>query len=274
MKNINRSWTTNDSTSTTTTTTTRHYNNNNNKSIIHSEAIKMMINDDTNFLDLGMMGSLGLVRHFKVADTGQRLKSPNHYKVLLNRRSGVPIAICTLLKKSECGSSPLMIQIFTVKKRFDSQKPISSTEKLGLRWCRQSYPLYTWAELSIQGKYPNPVEYSLYISNNNNEFDKKDDPSYKAFHRTIGSPELVVVGKTSSENKLTGVAIISFQFNEQEDYFSISIAKGIDPALILCLAGIVDETIEKSMRTECYVHVPYYSKENQTNNNKPVRIEI
>jgi len=230
---------------------------------IHSEAIKMMIND-SDFLDLGMTGSLGLVKRFEVAETGQRLKSPNHYKALLNRRSGVPIAICTL--KSPYGSP--VVRIFTVKQRFYSQKPASTTKRLGINWC-QSYPLYAWAELSADGEFPNPVEYSMYISNDS-DGQLETKPSYRAFHRTIGSPELLVMGKTGCGSELTGAAIISLQFNDEEDYLSVSVARGIDPALILCFAGIIDETMENSMRTECERASKPFSQQP----NKSVLIEI
>mmetsp|Transcript_4243 Transcript_4243/g.6553 ORF Transcript_4243/g.6553 Transcript_4243/m.6553 type:complete len:578 (-) Transcript_4243:182-1915(-) len=244
--------------------TTIHFGN-----PVHSEPITMMVDDinhpndhnspsnHTNaFLDLGVTGSLGLVKRFEVnPETGQRLKCPNHYKVVLNRRSGVPLAVCAL--KSLNG--PPVVRIFTVKPHYPGQTSAATTDQIGIHWlCSSSasYPLYAWAEFVAEGEFPNPVRYSLYMctgvkADGRALFEAK--PSYRAVHRTIGSPELLVMGKTQHELELTGAAVISFQFNEEEDYFCISVARGIDPALMICLAGIVDETMERSMRRKLEV---------------------
>lgn len=211
---------------------------------VHSSPIQMMV-DDSDFMDLGMTGSLGLVKRFEVSHSGQRLKSPNHYKVLLNRRSGVPLAVCAM--KSPHGSP--VVRIYTVKQRTFSQRPAATTKNLGLTWC-DNYPLFAFAEFTAEGEFPLPVRYSLYMSSG---FDGcfEQDPSYRAFHRTIGSPEIIVMGKTETERERQGCAVFSLQAAPNEDYFAISVSHGIDPALMLCLASIIDETMENSIRLQC-----------------------
>ncbi len=213
---------------------------------VHSNPIHMMV-DDSDFMDLGITGSLGLVKRFEVNASGQRLKSPNHYKVLLNRRSGVPLAVCAL--KSPYGSP--VVRIFAVKQRIFGQKPAATTKHLGLAWC-DPYPLYAWAEFSMEGEFPNPVRYSMYMSSGADGC-FETEPSYRAFHRTIGSPELLVMGRTETERELRGCALISLQQSTDGDdhHFAVSVSRGIDPALILCLASIVDETMENDMRLKC-----------------------
>jgi hypothetical protein len=211
---------------------------------VHSSPIQMMV-DDSDFMDLGMTGSLGLVKRFEVSHSGQRLKSPNHYKVLLNRRSGVPLAVCAM--KSPYGSP--IVRIYTVKQRTFSQRPAATTRNLGLTWC-DNYPLYAFAEFTAEGEFPLPVRYSLYMSSG---FDGcfEQDPSYRAFHRTIGSPEIVVMGRTETERERQGCAVFSLQAAPEEDYFAVSVSRGIDPALMICLASIIDETMENSIRLQC-----------------------
>jgi hypothetical protein len=213
---------------------------------VHSSPIQMMV-DDSDFMDLGITGSLGLVKRFEVSQSGQRLKSPNHYKVLLNRRSGVPLAVCAL--KSPHGHP--VVRIYTAKQRFFGQKSPATTRNLGLAWCEQPYPLYPWAEFTAEGEFPEATRYSLFMSTGA-EGRFEATPSYRAHHRTIGSPEILVMGKTETEADLEGAALISLQSSsDDEDYFAVSVARGIDPALMMCLASIVDETMENTLRAQC-----------------------
>jgi hypothetical protein len=214
--------------------------------LVHSSPIQMMV-DDSDFMDLGITGSLGLVKRFEVSQSRQRLKNPNHYKVLLNRRSGVPLAVCAL--RSPHGHP--VVRIYTVKQRFFGQKSPATTRNLGLAWCEQPYPLYPWAEFTAEGEFPEATRYSLFMSTGA-EGCFETTPSYRAHHRTLGSPEILVMGKTETEMDLKGAAFISLQSNSQdEDYFAISVSRGIDPALMLCLACIVDETMDYTLRAQC-----------------------
>ena len=62
-----------------------------------------------------------------------------------------------------------------------------------------------------------------------------------------------MVGRTQTESEYRGCALFSVVADESGDepYLSLSIARGIDPALLICFAAIVDETIEKTMRLHC-----------------------
>jgi hypothetical protein len=208
---------------------------------IHSSPIYFKV-DDSCFMDLAISGSLGLVKRFEVNRSGQRLKSPNYYKVLLNRRSEIPLAVCAL--KSPQG--PPVVRIYSIKERVVNQMPVTTTTQLGITWC-DKYPLYTWAEFIAEGEFPGDVQYLIYLSKGpNGSFEK--EPSYRAFHPNIGSPDILVMGKTENELHLQGCASISLETNSNESNYTVTIARGIDPAFILCLASIVDEVTENSIR--------------------------
>ena len=218
---------------------------------VYASPVQMMLGD-SDFLDLGLTGSLGLIKCFEVSETGERLKSPNHYKILLNRRSGVPLAVCALRSPNE---SPV-VRIFAIKPRMYGQKPVATTEQLGLTWC-QPYPLYPWAEFTAEGNFPDPARYNLYLSTGFGRFEKQ--PSYRAVHETVGSPEVLVLGKTEHERELTGSALLTLQTNEELDYSSVSVARGVDPALMICFTAILDEILEHNMRR----HVSYNKGQQQ-----------
>ena len=83
--------------------------------ILPSSPIRLLASDSV-FLDLAMSGSLGLVSRVrrKVSPKPRdNQKTPDHYTVLLNRRSGIYLAVCAL--KSPTG--PSVVQIYSTKQR-------------------------------------------------------------------------------------------------------------------------------------------------------------
>lgn len=209
----------------------------------------------SNFADLGLTGSLGLANPRKnhgpsAVDSSNRIKPPSHYSVLMNRRSGVPLAVCAL-KTATTG--PPVVRIYVTKRRLFGQRPAATTKKLGLDWC-ESYPLYPWAEIVTEGRYPNRVRYSIFLAKGNDgRFE--ESPSYRAEHTSVGSPEIRVVGRTERDTKRSGCAVLSLCRDEgvvEEDdlFIKLSVAKGIDPALLICFAQVVDEAMEKTMRQQ------------------------
>ena len=212
-----------------------------------------LVADSSFFMDLSVTGSLGLVDRESVNDvtasrrSSSQAKSPSHYIVLINRRSGVPLAVCAL--KSKHG--PPVVRIYATRSRVIGQRPAASTEELGLTWT-DSYPLFAWAEFTTEGEFPMPVRYSLYMaSGSDGRFEK--EPSYRASHPTIGSPDISMVGRTQTETVFKGCANFSMvsDENDEEPFVSLSISRGIDPALMICFAAIIDETLEKTMRLNC-----------------------
>jgi hypothetical protein len=209
---------------------------------------------DLPFADLGITGSLGLAdrkRQSRNRSPSSGIKPPSHYIVLLNRRSGVPLAVCAL-KTATTG--PPVVRMYATKRRMFGQRMAASTKKLGLDWS-ESYPLYPWAEIVTEGRYPSRVRYSIYLaSGNDGRFEEL--PSYRAEHASVGSPEIRVVGRTERESQQTGCAILSLcrqEGNAEEDdlFLNLSISKGVDPALMVCFAAFVDEAMEKTMRQQC-----------------------
>jgi hypothetical protein len=219
-----------------------------------SSPIRLMVTDSP-FMDLAVTGSLGLVnrprsRPLMSSPPRKQLKSPAHYIVLLNRRSGIPLAVCALKAAS---TGPPVVRIYSTKRRVFGQRPAASTRKLGLDWS-ESLPLYTWAEIVTEGKHPDAVKYSIFMaSGSDGRFE--DTPSYRATHHASGSPVVRMVGRTGTERDAphTGCAVISLSQNEDATgehgvFFHLSIARGIDPALIICFAAFLDEVVEKAMR--------------------------
>lgn len=236
--------------------------------------------DDTPFLDLAITGSLGLIErprtegssspelsggsgtvtlpsaksHGTPTPEAAHQKNPHHYLILVNRRSGVPLAVCAL--KSPHGSP--VVRIYVTKPRVPRQKPAACTADLGL--APPSLPLYGWAEFVMEGDFPQPVRYLVYMSaGSQGKFEK--DPSYRGSHATMGSPasEIRIVGRTGSEKTYTGCCVVSLQAGGdegrcKEPYFSMSISRGVDPALFICLTAIIDETMEHTMKMQCDAH--------------------
>jgi hypothetical protein len=223
-----------------------------------SNSIRMLVTDSV-FMDLAITGTLGLVDRKKSSQprvttgksTRKCIKSPEHYMVLLNRRSGFPLAVCALKSGS---TGPPVVRVYATKRRVFGQRPAAMTGKLGLGWT-DSFPLYTWAEIVTEGRYPDRVRYAIYIATGSDgRFE--DKPSYLAVHESSGSPEIQVVGQTERETSYTGCALLSLcsdddALGDDNVFLRLSIAKGIDPALLLCFAAFVDEAMEKTMRIQC-----------------------
>ena len=233
-----------------------------------------LLADGSTFMDLAITGSLGLVdrkswKGSPVAGSPAKQKSPEHYIVLINQRSGVPLAVCAL--KSRHG--PPIVRIYATTKRVVGQKPAASTGDLGLTWS-DSYPLFAWAEFTTEGEFPMPTYYCLYMASGlSGRFEK--EPSYRASHQITGSPDISVVGRTQSETEYSGCALLSIVSDEKSDvkpFLSLSISLGIDPALLICFAAIVDETMEKTMRLHCELHRKKKMRHSRSQHSTPVRM--
>lgn len=253
-----------------------------------SYPLRFFLNDSI-FMDLAVTGCLGLVdrpiprrRHGRSShyaseqhDDLPNRKSPEHYIVLLHRRSGVPLAVCALKATT---SGPPIVRIYATKQRATAQRSVASTQQLGLNWSSDdtSYPLYAWAELIASPQEGmQSFRYDLFLASGlDGRFEP--EPSYCASPAEPGSPTIHVVGRTESEESYTGCAILSLESrngglgrdddddmknfvdddrdDDDEPFFRLSIARGIDPALMICLAAIIDEIMEKSMRMQCEDH--------------------
>ena len=216
-----------------------------------SHPVRLLVTNSV-FLDLAITGSLGLAenkRRPKAAYIDRKLlKRPDQYIVLLNRRSGIPIAVCAL--KTPCRGPPV-VRIFTTKRRHFAQPKAATTQQLGLTWWEESLPLYPWAEIVTEGAYPEKVRYSIYQTTGpQGEFE--EEPSYRAIHSYPGSPKIRVVGRTERETTHAGCAILSMCQSKgiDEVFMQVSIARGVDPVLFICFAAFIDEAMEKTMRTE------------------------
>lgn len=214
--------------------------------------VLMATNSD--FLDLAITGSLGLVKRPHRPQGTTRLDSwttklPERYTLLLNHRSGIPLAVCALKAKSSC--SPI-VRVYATKCRAYGQDPATTTHHLGLNWAK-SVPLYTWAEIVTEGSYPGTVRYSIYMASGPAGI-FQGYASYVAIHESSTSPNIRVLGRTGREKSLTGCALISLSrdLNSRGDdvYFRLAVSKGIDPALMLCFTSFVDELWERTMRLQ------------------------
>ena len=211
--------------------------------------IRLLSNDDF-FLDLAITGSLGLVpRHVRARRFLLRpnQKSPDHYLVLINRRSGVPLAVCAL----KATSGLPVVRLYATKQRVPGQRPAASTTQLGLDWC-DFLPLYTWAEIVTEGEFPGPVSYYIYMASGSDGC-FSSVPSFRASFLASGCPDFKVVGRTDKERYEAGCALISLRIKEanRDPCFHLEVAKGLDPALFICLTAVIDELFEKAMRIQC-----------------------
>ncbi|CAJ1938312.1 unnamed protein product [Cylindrotheca closterium] len=206
------------------------------------------------FMDLGFTGSLNLVSRSTTPSRAfltEHQKNPSHYIVLVNRRSGVPIAVCA--RKMGSGKPPV-VRIYATRRRVFGQLAAASTEKLGLDWS-ENLPLYPWAEIVTETMYPNPLTFSIYMSaGSDGRFAAK--PSYEAHLAIDPEPVVKLSGKTDAERQPSGSALISLRIVDGENgrskvQFSIDVAQGIDPALVLCFAAVLDEILEVSMFLQC-----------------------
>jgi hypothetical protein len=210
-----------------------------------SSPIRLLASNSV-FMDLAITGSLGLVprvRARNVSPPRDNQKNPDHYTVLLNQRSGIPLAVCAL--KSLTG--PPVIRIYATKQRVQGQRPAATTKQLGLEWT-SSYPLYAWAEIVTNGEFPNPLNFAMYMATGSKgRFSAT--PSYQAAFLADGSPDIKVVGRTGKERDTTGCALISIKNDGsgENPCFHLDISQGIDPALLICFTAVVDEAFENSM---------------------------
>lgn len=217
-----------------------------------SSPVRLLVTNSV-FLDLAVTGSLGLAsrkRRPRAAYVDRKLlKSPDEYVILLNRRSGVPLAVCALRAPTIKGEPPV-VRMFTTKRRVEGQWPAATTGKLDITWS-ESLPLYAWAEFVTEGVYPDTVCYSIYlVSDSDGSFEAS--PSYRATHEAPGSPEIMVTGRTGRECRPSGCAVLSMCVDENDDemFLKLSMSKGIDPALLICFSCFIDETLEKTMRLQ------------------------
>ncbi len=231
---------------------------------------------DVSLLDLAITGCLGLVPqrqdHKALGSSRRQLrdcngKIPDHCIVLINKRFGSPLAVCVL---KETYGSPI-IRIYATKQMAFAQKHETTTKQLGLDWA-DDLALYAWADVTTEGDFPNEMNFDIFMVN---RFDGcfSSQPCYStSFHgQTIDdrlalrSPVMKMVGRTDNERHSSGCALFWMQANETMSSdrseeapdslsFRINIAQGIDPALLICFTAIVDEILEKSMRTRCQTH--------------------
>jgi hypothetical protein len=227
------------------------------------------------FFDLATTGCLGLVPreqdHKALRSSRRQLrdhyeKSRDHCIVLINKRSGSPLAVCAL--KATSGSP--VVRIYATRQMAFAQKPTATTRQLGLDWA-DDLPLYTWAEVKSEGDYLDEINFTVFMVK---RFDGcfSSQPSYKASfggHATddngaVRSPVMKMVGRTNNERQMSGCALIWIQAdkmttrthseNASDLSFRIHLAQGIDPAFLICFTAIVDEILEKSMRMRCQNH--------------------
>ncbi|KAL3937973.1 MAG: hypothetical protein SGARI_001924 [Bacillariaceae sp.] len=191
--------------------------------------------------------------------SSSNLKSPDHYIVLINRRSGIPLAVCAM----KAGSGPPVVRIYATRKRVYGQRPAATTTQLGLEWA-QDLPLFTWAEMVTVGKFPEQMKFSIFMANGS-EGRFSTHPSYEAnFDGNLEEPVIKMIGQTDMERASSGCALVCIRADEDSSHkdvagmsFHIDLARGIDPALMICFTAIADEVIEKSMRDQCKEHVQH-----------------
>lgn len=189
--------------------------------------------DGQPFLGLTLTGSLGLL--------GLDVASPIHcekdYLILRVSSTGVPLAVCALKSPYE---EPV-VRIYATKPCIGSQISAASSSDIGI--AGPSVDLYAFAEFRAEGSFPFPVRYSVYLSAGE-EGTYEKEPKYKGSHPTPGSPNVTFVGRPGKESVYRGCCLLTVGGSEEcanQSRCQISMSKGIDPAIFVCLVAIIDE---------------------------------
>lgn len=214
--------------------------------------VRLLVTGDP-FLDLSLTGCLGLIDDRKKLGKHGHVPFPENYLVLMNSRTGAPVAVCALRSAS---TGPPIMRIYATKNRVFGQKAVAKTSSLGLDWY-PSKALYPWAEVASEGRYPKPTKYSIYMAYGS-EGCFESEPSYRALQDPNGGPTIRMVGRTERENNYSGCATLSLCRDENalglnNTFWKVSVSEGIDPAMLICFAAFCDETIEKTMRLQCEI---------------------
>jgi hypothetical protein len=222
-----------------------------------STPVRMWVTNQV-FLDLAVTGSLGWVRQQPpkgsaakcnpLSSTSSWNPSPNPYLALINRRSLVPLVVCTSGATDSALRGPrgsLSVLVYATKRRHPDQRPALSTRKLngvgdksslpgassidaanpGDGGASYDLPLYSWAKIAVEGSYPHRVTYAVHmaVSDADNASTWSDDTAstgyepvaqYVAVHDSFRTPEVVVKTRTTprscgSRRDYAGCAIVS-----------------------------------------------------------------
>jgi len=194
------------------------------ESDFENSARREVRSEEEDFPRLSLSGSLGFDK-----DTSLRNCSKKDFITLLDEESQKPLTICVLINPY---AQPV-IHIYSMKPRVEGQKPCSAM--------RRKYPLpvYRWASVEIEGQFPLPVRYSIFLAEKNDIFQK--EPSFVAKHSDVGSLEVLVSGRTEKETKMKGCCII----NLMDSFLRLTISPGVDPAIFVCLGAIIDEYMKE-----------------------------
>eukprot|EP00978_Attheya_sp_CCMP212_P016901 scaffold44608_cov27-Attheya_sp.AAC.1 len=145
--------------------------------------------------------------------------------------------------------------MYATKPRSAGQRRAATTADLGLSQTDEtSLPLYAWAELVVMNLESvtdvSNVQYKLYFFSKHGTCEE-ERPAFWGRH-TSGSNGLAIdwIGRTDGETRDAGCGQISINHRNQ---FSVKVARGIDPAPLLCVAAIVDELMEYRLRRACKI---------------------
>eukprot|EP00557_Chaetoceros_sp_GSL56_P001899 CAMPEP_0176491426 /NCGR_PEP_ID=MMETSP0200_2-20121128/8423_1 /TAXON_ID=947934 /ORGANISM="Chaetoceros sp., Strain GSL56" /LENGTH=530 /DNA_ID=CAMNT_0017888849 /DNA_START=314 /DNA_END=1903 /DNA_ORIENTATION=- len=222
--------------------------------------------DNSSFLELALYGSLGLGTARTELSQRASLYENNckgaylkDFLVLGNSHSGEPILVSSL--KSNRGAP--IVRIYATKPRCKTQESIIHSDQLGLT--KESYPLFTWAELRREGgEFPPTAETKYFLhtcTGRKNEFHKK--PLFTAIHGHEGMMDINVFGHREDNNmnavgKAFHCARVCVRMDSQttctgksEINYMISIVKDVEIATVLAMVAIIDELVEFSMRKKC-----------------------
>lgn len=146
-------------------------------------------------------------------------------RMVLRDLSGVVVAVC-LAKVLSIEKS---FYIYSPEPRVEGQGPSSETE--------DGKPLYSWAKVNLD-MLSIPKSYTIYMATGHDEF---DNGAYRGENIGVLSPKMTV-RKNGKGCCLVDRAVFEFECN---NCYGLTIAPGIDPALMICFTVITDELKEK-----------------------------
>lgn len=265
-----------------------------------SHPVRLLVTDAI-FMDLAVTGSLGWVnrrrRHQSNMSTSNEAAAaapptvpttPERHLVLLNRRSGIPLAVCALETPTGGGGlgSATTVHVYATKRRTLNQEPATSTRALDLDWSSSSsslsassekggdLPLYHWADVVMEGKYPDRVRYAIHVAAatengiKHRHLKTEAQPRFVAAHDSLSSPEIAVWGRTDRETVRSGCAVLTLcrpspapiatttttppSSSSEPAFWRLCVSQGIDPVLLVCWAAIVDEAVERAIQLQMH----------------------
>lgn len=223
----------------------------------------LLSSNGTSFLNLAVQGNLGIAIRNDLHHNIDSNITPQ--LLLMNERTEELVALCRT-KTRRHGLLPT-VRVYSPRPRSVNSQAVDDVTY-------NDSPLHLWAELNAEGEFPLPMEYTISLANDH-DGKIEQEPSYRGKHVDVGKICVKMMGQTNGETHHSGCCLIQMTKKEPEDdvvtstslttkinsncankdynsevFLSLSISRGIDPALFICLTSFIGELLESAMRRQ------------------------